>query len=70
VGIGEEGSGRMPSSCQSSAALGGQTWPLVSVWLCEATDPTRRGVGGQGAAPHQVLSSMLDMAVVEELRTQ
>lgn len=47
-------------SGHSSCALGRQTredyrtlstQPWVSIWLCEATDPTRRR-DGQGAAPH------------------
>ena len=62
VGVGEEGGGREPTSGQSSCALGRRTQedcrtlstrPQVGIWLCEATDPTRLGVGvgGQGAAP-------------------
>jgi hypothetical protein len=34
-------------SGQSSSALGRQTlstWPQVGIWLCEATDPTQRGM--------------------------
>jgi hypothetical protein len=51
VGIGAEGGKeREPASSQSSCALGREdcrtlsTWPWVSIWLCEATDPTQRGV--------------------------
>jgi hypothetical protein len=57
-GLGGEGGGREPASSPSSCALGRQTqedcwmlstWPLVGIWLCEATDPSWQG--GQGAAP-------------------
>ena len=46
---GKKGGGREPASCQSSSALGRQMqedcqmlsmWPRVSIWLCEATNPT------------------------------
>jgi hypothetical protein len=58
--VGEEWGGREPVTHQSSCALGRQmqedcqtlsTWPLVGIWLCEATGPHLTG-GGQGAAPN------------------
>ena len=60
-GVWEEGGGREPAFRQSSGALGGwtredckmlSTWPRVGIWLCEATDPTRRRVDkGQPLVP-------------------
>jgi hypothetical protein len=53
LSIGEEEGRREPVSGQSFCALGRQTredsWmlstgPQVGIWLCEATDPTQRGV--------------------------
>ena len=53
VGVVEEQGGREPASHPSSCALGRWTWedcqmlftqPWVSIWLCEATDPTWQGV--------------------------
>ena len=64
----------MPGSSQSSScALGRQmqedcqmlsTWPWVGIWLCEATDPTQRGMD-KGQPLYQILSlwhPTLDMA--------
>ena len=79
MGVWEEGIGREPASGQSSGALDGWTQgdcqklsmqPLVGIWLCEATDPTSRGMD-KGKPLYQVLSlwhPTLDMA--EELRTE
>ena len=76
-GVGEEGGGREPMSCQSSSALGRRTqegcqmlstWSQVGIWMCEATDSTQWGYT-RGSPRYQVLilwHSTLDMA--EELR--
>jgi hypothetical protein len=52
-GLGEEGGGKEPKSCQSSCALGRwtqadfqmiSTLHLVALWLCEVTGPPRQGI--------------------------
>ena len=80
---GKEGSGREPTSRQSSCALGRRTLedcrtlsmrPRVGIWLFEATDPTWRGWGWgwtRGSPWYQVLSlrhPTLDTA--EEMKTE
>jgi hypothetical protein len=55
VGVGKKGEGRKPVSSQSSYVVGRRmqeacrtfstwTWTWMSIWLCEATDPTWQGV--------------------------